>query len=230
MNEHNDTKNSKKPTNAPLFADNSEIKSKRMLGLKIIGGGFAVLLVAVYFVFLAASSQPTVSERTQSGRNANMSDPSRLHDELIAAAEAEKHSQIPVERVITVTSPDASPVSNTTQVIVVQAPPVRRERDIRSLTNEELEAGRRYRDMKRESILSGSSVSGFDDLSRGGENLATAAAPTREQMMMRMMENLANGGGAAAEAHAAAQGEDPNAFRHKLDFLTRDGAERTPQG
>jgi type IV secretion system protein VirB10 len=80
--------------------------------------------------------------------------------------------------------------------------------------------------MRRESLLSGSSVSGFGELGRGGEN--TDQVSTREQMMMRMMENLA-GGGTAAEAHAAAQGEDPNAFRHKLDFLTRDGAERTQQ-
>jgi type IV secretion system protein VirB10 len=53
-------------------------------------------------------------------------------------------------------------------------------------------------------------------------------------MMLKMLENFANGENAnalsGAETQAMPQGEDTNAWRHKLDFLTQDGGSRTPQG
>jgi type IV secretory pathway VirB10-like protein len=238
-----DSANKKTPPHSPLFADESEQKkSKRMFGQKILAFAFLVLIVALYFIIMAANSMPKAGEQNQnrSDRNANMSDPTKLQDELIAAAEAAKHEKVRiVERsVIERVSPDvyiAPAASGGSQIIVVQAPaPVRRERNVRSLSSEALEAGRRYRDMKRESLLSKSAVNGFDDLSRE----SAVSAPTREELMLKMLENLAYGanGNADSEANALAmfQGEganpqDPNAYRHKLDFLTRDGGSRTPQ-
>jgi type IV secretion system protein VirB10 len=86
--------------------------------------------------------------------------------------------------------------------------------------------------MKQESLLSKSSVNGFEDLSK--EGVTTASAPTRDQVMLKMLENFTNGenGNALLEAgtQAMQQGEDTNAWRHKLDFLTQDGESRTPQG
>jgi type IV secretion system protein VirB10 len=83
--------------------------------------------------------------------------------------------------------------------------------------------------MKQESLLSKSAVNGFEDLGRE----SSASAPTREEMMLKMMEGLANGENAnalsGAEMQAMQQGEDTNAWKHKLDFLTQDGGSRTPQ-
>jgi type IV secretion system protein VirB10 len=81
--------------------------------------------------------------------------------------------------------------------------------------------------MRQESLLSKSAVKGFDALDKDD---GTTPGPTREQMMLKMLENIAGGGNTMPEAQAAVQGADPNAYRHKLDFLTKDGGNRTPQG
>jgi type IV secretory pathway VirB10-like protein len=220
----------KTPPRSPLFADNSDVKKFGwMFGLKII---MIMLLLtgSVFFcVLMAANSGPSAGEQAKSERNANMSDPSKLQEELIAAAEASKHEKIQiVERIVEGVSQDIllpAAANRSQQIIIVQAPaPARRAR---GLTNEEREAGRRYRDMKQESLLSKSAVNGFEDLSRE----SAASAPTREQLMLKMLENFADGN---AGVQTAAQGEgiipqDPNAWRHKLDFLTKDGESRTPQ-
>jgi type IV secretory pathway VirB10-like protein len=234
MKESGDSKSSngqeKSPPRSPLFADNSDVKKFGwMFGIKIILSALAVVCVALFFVLIAANSAPTISEQTKSGRNANMSDPSKLQDELIAAAEALKHEKVQViEKIVEGSLPNAVPAPNGSQVFVIQAPT---PRQARSLTNEEREAARRYRDMKQESLLSKSSVNGFDELSR--ESDTTASTPTREQMMLKMLEGFGNGGNAnalsEAEMQAMQQGQDVNAWKHKLDFLTQDGASRTPQ-
>jgi type IV secretion system protein VirB10 len=186
----------------------------------------------LFFVLMAGSEAPTISEQTKSERNANMSDPSKLQDELIAAAEALKHEKVQViEKIVEgAPLPETAPAAaNSSQVIVIQAPA---PRPARSLSNEEREAARRYRDMKQESLLSKSAISGFDEVSR--ESGTSAPAPTREQLMLKMLENYANGengsGLAGTEgADMQAMGQDVNAWRHKLDFLTKDGGSRTPQ-
>jgi type IV secretion system protein VirB10 len=194
-----------------------------MFGLKAIIAALLVAVIVLFFVLMAANSKPETGEQAKSGRNANMSDPSKLQEELIAAAEASKHEKIQiVGKVVEGASPSAvtPPVgANGSQVIVVQAPVPRRTR---SLTNEEREAGRRYRDMKQESLLSKSAVNGFED--SGREN--SVPAPTREELMMKMLENSANGSAAQGEG---AMPQDANAWRHKLDFLTKDAGNRTPQ-
>jgi type IV secretion system protein VirB10 len=78
--------------------------------------------------------------------------------------------------------------------------------------------------MKRESLLSKSAVNGFDDLDR--ESGAPASSLTREELMLKMLENSANGNAAQGAGTAP---QDTNAWRHKLDFLTQDGGNRTPQ-
>jgi type IV secretion system protein VirB10 len=81
--------------------------------------------------------------------------------------------------------------------------------------------------MKRDSLLSKSAVNGFEDLSREG---VSTSPPTQEELMLKMLGNLANGSGASeTNAMAISQGGDTNAWRHKLNFLAKDGAERTPQ-
>jgi type IV secretion system protein VirB10 len=212
-----------------------------MFGLKIILSTLVVAGFALFCVFWAASSKPTVRDQEKSGRNANMSDPSKLQEELIAAAEAEKHAKSAtvqiIEKIVERTSADVIPsvVANSpqgpqSQVIVVQAPVSSRQ--FRSLTNEEREAGRRYRDMKQESLLSKSAVNGFDDLDKGS---ASSSTPTREQTMLKMLERVvdsnfaSNGNTIPGNQLVTQQGSDPNAYRHKLDFLTKDGGNRTPQ-
>jgi type IV secretory pathway VirB10-like protein len=225
---------------SPLFADDPELKkARRVSGVKIITCAFLVAAVVLFFVIMAANSERAAGERKgrDSDRNANMSDPAKLRDELIAAAEAAKHARVQVIEK-TVVSLDAFPTvvtSDSSRIIVIQPPaPAGHERTERpeSLTNEEREAGRRYRDMKRESLLSKSAVNGFDNSSREGSG--PASSPTREQLMMQMLENYANGenGDGVSGARAMSQEtgpNDPNAWRHKLDFLTRDGAERAPR-
>jgi type IV secretory pathway VirB10-like protein len=218
--------NEKSLPRSPLFADDSNVKKFGwMFGVKIILSTLAVVCVVLFFVLIATNSAPTFSEQGKSERNANMSDPSKLQDELIAAAEALKHEKVQIiEKIVEGASQDIYPlpaVTNSSQVIVVQAPA---PRQARSLTNEEREAARRYRDMKQESLLSKSAINGFDELSR--ENSAAAPPPSREEMMLKMLENAGNGGNTMTEAQAT---QDTNAWRHKLDFLTQDGGARTPQ-
>jgi type IV secretion system protein VirB10 len=223
----------KSSPHSPLFADDSGVKRFGwMFGLKIILFTLSAACAVLFFVLLAANSVPTAGEQVKSERNANMSDPLKLQDELIAAAEASKHGKVQViERIAEGTPPNvavappahvnASPASGS-KVIVIQAPAPRRAK---SLTNEEREAARRYRDMKQESLLSKSAVNSFGDWDKDRESGAPALS--REQLMLKMLENSVNG--KQGEGTMSQDTNDTNAWRHKLDFLTQDGASRTPQ-
>jgi type IV secretion system protein VirB10 len=211
---------------SPQFAESSDGGGKRMLGPKIISFGILILVVVLLFVFMALNSERDFQERTASRqRGANMSDATTLRDSLIAAAEADRFRTVEPE---TPPAPEAVPEIQTSPpappatIIVVQP---REPRAPRVLTEEEREAARRYRDTNRESITSKSGVSGFEELNRGTSSSSPSfsPSPSRDELMMRYLEAQGND-----SAQGGAQG-DVNAFQHKLDFLTKDGAARTPQ-
>lgn len=218
------------PPNSPLFADSTELKkSRRTSGQKIILFALLVVVVVLIFVFMAVNSERTIRDRENRERKPIMSDSSKLRNDLVAAAEASKYRVL--EEQVAATKSPAQPDSS--QVIIIQQPaPVKKKP--RKLTDEEKEAGKRYRSMKQESLLSKSTLDGFDDLKTGSGTQASAASatPTREELIRRMLEKAAKGADGAVVSAAdiqAMQGEDVNAYQHKLDFLTKAGGERTPQ-
>jgi len=210
---------------SPQFAENSGGGGKRMLGPKIISFGILVLVVVLLFVFMALNSERSTQERAASRHGATMSDASTLRDSLIAAAEADRFKtqpETPPPGPETVPAMQQPSPPASTSIIIVQP---REPRPPRVLTDEEREAARRYREMNRESLVSKSSVSGFEELSR---ETSSSPPPSREEIMMKYLESQGQGNGSGAQG-AMAQGGDVNAYQHKVDFLTRQGAERTPQ-
>jgi type IV secretion system protein VirB10 len=138
-----------------------------------------------------------------------ISDPTRLQSDLIAEAEAARY------RAAEPTRPEAG-ADPQPQLVVVRRPP-RRKPQARKLTDLEQEDARRYRQMKQTSLLSKSAVDGFENFGRSSYGAADARAPS----------SSAASGSAGQIARSSA---DPNGQQHKLDFLTQEGAERTPQG
>lgn len=218
----------KAPPNSPLFADTSGLrKSRRTSGQKIILFALLLVVVVLVFVFMAVNSERTIRDRENKDRKPIMSDSSKLRNDLVAAAEASKYK---VLEEMTATGPVEPPPAGSSQVIILQQPAKKAEKKAKKLSDEEKEAGKRYRSMKQESLLSKSTLDGFDDLKVGTAS-EQSPPPSREELMRRMLENASKGsdGAVVSAADMQAMEEDLNAYQHKLDFLTKAGGERTPQ-
>ena len=227
----------KEAPNSPLFADNEGMKPKRTQGLKIIIFSVLVVAVVIFLVINALSVDQTARRKNDTGpaRNANISNPSRIREELLAAAaNAERYQPItttvdtlPVSTDIVVSAPKTT--DSTSRVIVVQPRPqqVRRPRE---LSQAERETARKYSDMRQQSLASPSNVGQFGENSRlsGG---ASTPPSLQEQLLMQYMGQMgkSNANPTASGMQAATQ-DDMNAQQHKLDFLTTQGGSRTPQG
>jgi type IV secretion system protein VirB10 len=148
-----------------------------------------------------------------------MSDPSLLQNDLLAAAEALKYR--PAEQ------PEAPPPIPQNQIVVVRPPTERRVVSPILLTDEEREAARKYRDMKANALMSRSKVEGFQEIGEKNDEERQNSLST-ERLLNALGAAGADGNTALMQEGVNAQ--DVNAYRHKLDFLTQDGADRTPQG
>jgi type IV secretion system protein VirB10 len=83
--------------------------------------------------------------------------------------------------------------------------------------------------MKANALMSHSKIDGFEDVEKNGGQQQNSLSPER------LLSALGTSGGGADEVNknaalTQANAQDVNAYRHKLDFLTQNGAERTPQG
>jgi type IV secretion system protein VirB10 len=170
-------------------------------------------------VMLAANSQRVIGEREageKGQRKPLMSDPSVLQNDLLAAAEALKYR--PGEQ---------PPASAPQERILVVRPPEERNAVPRLLTDEEREAARKYRDMKTNALMSRSKVDGFEKAETNSIERQNALSP---EGLLSALGTAGADGSTAALTREAQNAQDVNAYQHKLDFLTRNGSERTPQG
>ena len=215
-----------RPT-SPLFADNAELKKgKRTSGQKILMFVLIVIVVVLVFVIMAQNSEQTIQDREKESRRTSFSDPSKLKNDLLEAA---RRAPTPPPKAETETVvPDEQ--TKSPQIIVLQ-PPVP-TKTTRRVTDTQKEEGKRYRDLKQNSLTGKSAVEGFADLK--GE--AEAKSP-QEEMLARLLALGAGTGGIAGagsagsaelQAALAAIGKSPQ--QNKLDFLTQEGGGRTPQG
>ncbi|MCL2009676.1 MAG: hypothetical protein FWG71_03910 [Synergistaceae bacterium] len=228
------TNDEQRPESAPLFMSmkgmepKNGAKKRQTVGQKILISLMSVIAVILCLVFLAANSERTIRERQTSEQNRQplMSDPTALENDLLGMAEAIKHSSAIQE------TPEAAQTIQAPQkhVVVIHAPPAeRRVAEPRLLTDEERDAVRKYRDMRANALTSKSQVEGFQEVSREGgggqqsQNLAALSGMSVDGNPNPMAIQ-------AALAQEQLNAQDVNAYRHKLDFLTRDGGERTPQG
>jgi type IV secretion system protein VirB10 len=115
--------------------------------------------------------------------------------------------------------------------IVVVRPPEKRVAPprVKMLTDEEREAARKYRDMQFNALMSKSRIDGFQE---AGKDSGAGQDPLSQA---QLLSALTGSGGNGVSASAALMQEpqnvqDVNAYQHKLDFLTQNGSERTPQG
>ena len=214
-----------RPT-SPLFADNAELKKgKRTSGQKILMFVLIVIVVVLVFVIMAQNSEQTIQDREKESRRTSFSDPSKLKNDLLEAA---RRAPTPPPKAETETVvPDEQ--TKSPQIIVLQPVPTKTTRRV---TDTQKEEGKRYRDLKQNSLTGKSAVEGFADLK--GE--AEAKSP-QEEMLARLLALGAGTGGIAGagsagsaelQAALAAIGKSPQ--QNKLDFLTQEGGGRTPQG
>jgi type IV secretion system protein VirB10 len=237
MNPENGGKNLSHPhPPSPLFMGMEDMdpkrKKKRTSGQKILMFVCAVAALVFGLVLMAANSSRTIQERQaeEKGRKPLMSDPTVLENDLLAAAEALKYRPGVQEQ-----PPAEIPPTPENQIIVVR-PPVEKRAEPRLLTDEEREAARKYRDMRLNALLSKSGIDGFQEISKTGG----AGEKENSLSQAQFLNALAGSGGNDAGAGAALMQEtqnaqdvnanDPNGYRHKLDFLTQGGVGRTPQG
>lgn len=213
-----------RPT-SPLFADNAELKKgKRTSGQKILMFVLIVIVVVLVFVIMAQNSEQTIQDREKESRRTSFSDPSKLKNDLLEAA---RRAPTPPPKAETVV-PDEQ--TKSPQIIVLQ-PPVP-TKTARRVTDTQKEEGKRYRDLKQNSLTGKSAVEGFADLKEEAE-----AKSPQEEMLARLLALGAGTGGIAGagsagsaelQAALAAIGKSPQ--QNKLDFLTQEGGGRTPQG
>jgi hypothetical protein len=211
---------------SPLFMDEAAKKNskkiRRTAGQKILLFFSIGIAVVIGFVFMAANSERMIRERetSEKGRKPIMSDPSLLQSDLLAAAEALKYR--PEEQ------PETPPPPQQNQIVVVRPPTERKVVAPAMLTDEEREAARKYRDMRTNALMSRSKIEGFeeaDEENNGQRQNSLSSA----QLLSALGGSDAAGAGNTA---ALMQGTTPdvNAYQHKLNFSTQNGAERTPQG
>jgi type IV secretion system protein VirB10 len=172
---------------------------------------------------MAANSNRMIEERQaaeKGQRKPIMSDPSLLQNDLLAAAEALKYR--PAEQ------PEAPLPLPQNRIVVVRPPTERKIAAPAMMTDEEREAARKYRDMKANALMSRSKVEGFQEAGEENNGQRQNFLSPTQLLGALGASNATEAGNAAALMQEGAQ--DVNAYRHKLDFLTQDGAERTPQG
>jgi type IV secretion system protein VirB10 len=210
MSENTPNANAGTPS-SPLYNDSADFRKKRTSGQKIIIFVLLVVVIVLFFVIMAVNSERML-QRKEYRNTSVISDPTRLQSDLIAEAEAARYRAAESAR------PEAGAASQQQIVVVRQPPRTRKRPQTRQLTDIEHEDVRRYRTMKQTSLLSKSAVDGFENLGRTGSAYAAAdrAAPA-----------ALPASGSAGQMRGSS---DPNGQQHKLDFLTQEGAERTPQG
>jgi type IV secretion system protein VirB10 len=209
--------------------DEPSRKSRRTSGQKVLMFVIIVMALVFGFVLMAANSGRLVAESQvgEKERKPLISDSTLLQNDLLAAAEALKYrpNEEKAQSVIEPREPQ-------NRIVVIQKGETsvrKRERALPLLTDEEREAARKYRDLRASALASKSSVETFRDMDRG------KIAGRQENSQLQALLGQDRGNTSAAELQAALmQGtrnaEDINAYQHKLDFLTRDGGDRTPQG
>jgi type IV secretion system protein VirB10 len=214
-------------TPAPLFMKKADSKNaKRTSGQKILLFLLTVAMLIIGFVMTAVNSERMIRERQagEKGRQALMSDPSTLQNDLLAAAEALRYRPEGAEK------PETPAQVPQNRIVVVRPAENRGTIEPRLLTDEEREAARRYRDMKTNALLSKSRVEDFQGLSeKGGEKQQPAVS--QSQLLSALgATGAGQNGNTAALVRETQNDQDVNAWQHKLGFLTQDGAERTPRG
>lgn len=212
-----------RPT-SPLFADNAELKKgKRTSGQKILMFVLIIVAAVLIFVMMAQNSEQTIQDRERESRRTSFSDPSKLKNELLEAARRAPISPPQAETVV----PEEQ--TKSPQIIVLQPPAP--TKTARKVTDAQKEEGKRYRDLKQNSLTGKSVVEGFADLK--GE----AEKSPQEEMLARLLalgagtgagSGAAGAGSAELQAALSAIGKSPQ--QNKLDFLTQEGGGRTPQG
>lgn len=213
-----------RPT-SPLFADNSELKKgKRTSGQKILMFVLIVVVAIMFFVMMAQNSKQTIQERERESRRTSFSDPSKLKNDLLEEARRAPTPLPQAERVV----PEEQ--TQSPQIIVIQPPPP--AKTARRVTDAQKEEGKRYRDLKQNSLTGKSAVEGFADLKGEADT-----KPSQEEMLARLLAlGAGTGAGAAgaevgnAELQAALAAIGKSSQQNKLDFLTKEGGGRTPQG
>jgi type IV secretion system protein VirB10 len=219
---------------SPLFMDDTgkekSKKTKRTSGQKILLFVASAAAIVIIFVFMAANSERVIGERqaNETGqRKPIMSDPSMLQNDLLAAAEALKYR--PTEQ-----QPETSFPAPQGRIVVVR-PPTERTTTHKivtpaMLTDEEREAARKYRDMRANALTSRSKVEGFERVSEGSGGQRQDSFSSEQLLNALESSSAGPNGNAAALMQEGANAQDVNAYRHKLDFLTQNASERTPQG
>jgi type IV secretion system protein VirB10 len=212
---------------SPLFMDDTgkgkSKKARRTSGQKILLFTSCVIALVIGCVFMAANSNRMIQERQaaeKGQRKPIMSDPSLLQNDLLAAAEALKYR--PTEQ------PEPPLPVPQNRIVVVRPPTERKIAAPVMMTDEEREAARKYRDMRVNALMSRSKVEGFQEASEENNGQQRNSLSSTQLLGALGASNATETGNAAALMQEGAQ--DVNAYRHKLDFLTQDGAERTPQG
>ena len=209
---------------SPLFLDEAKEKTKkvrRTSGQKILLFVAIAIAIIIVCVFMAANSARVIGEREASerGRKPLMSDPSLLQIDLLAEAEALKYRAGDQPEILA----DPAPRER----IVVVRPMAPSAVSPALLTDIEREDARKYRDMRTNALMSRSKVEGFEGQERDWQR-------NNDLSPERLLNALGAPGAADGNMTALMQenqnAQDVNAYRHKLDFLTQDGAERTPQG
>ena len=228
---------------SPLFISMKEMTSKstrkkwNTVGQKILMTVICIMLGILGLVLLAANSGRIIREReaSEQQRNPRISDSTVLERDLLAEAEALRHRPVPQEESSWEAreEPIQAPQRN---IVVVQAPAQRHIAEPRLLTDEERDAVRRYREMRANALTSRSRVEGFQELGResSGSRQQGELSLNQEMQLLAALSGLSGGENSAAQQAALMQqsldAQDVNAYRHKLNFLTQDGGERTPQG
>ena len=205
-----------RPT-SPLFADNAELKKgKRTSGQKILMFVLIIVAAVLIFVMMAQNSEQTIQDRERESRRTSFSDPSKLKNDLLEAA---RRAPIPPPQAETVVPEEQT---KSPQIIVLQPPAP--TKTARKVTDAQKEEGKRYRDLKQNSLTGKSVVEGFADLK--GE----AEKSPQEEMLARLLALGAGAGAGSAELQAALAAIGKSPQQNKLDFLTQEGGGRTPQG
>ena len=163
-----------RPT-SPLFADNSELKKgKRTSGQKILMFVLIVVAAVLIFVMMAQNSEQTIQDQERESRRTSFSDPSKLKNELLEAARRAPISPPQAETVV----PEEQ--TKSPQIIVLQPPAP--TKTARKITDAQKEEGKRYRDLKQNSLTGKSAVEGFSELKSESET-----KPTQEEMLARLL-------------------------------------------
>ena len=179
-----------------------------------------VVVAVMFFVIMAQNSERTIQERESESRRTSFSDPSKLKNDLLEAA---RRTPIPPPQAETA-APEEQRKSP--KIIILQSPAP--QKTARRVTDAQREEGRRYRDLKQNSLTGKSVVEGFAD--------EPEAEQSPEERLARLLA-LSGGAGAAGagssgntELQAALAAIGKSSQQSKLDFLTQEGGGRTPQG